>query len=175
MYPVVVTPPLPLPGPGLLAVGGLSGARTFLRFNVPPILLDSVNVIRASLLLQQVPSRVLASGSDSLAIVVNPVVAGPQLTDVFTLAQFVAPGSPIGLDTVRLVPKSAGLRSIELVNLFRVWRSAGSANSVRAIVIRASRELNSAAELDFVSMEGAEALRPRLRLTYVPVRGFGLP
>jgi hypothetical protein len=118
---------------------------------------------------------VKASSSDTLAILVNPVVAGPQLTDVLTLAQLVAPSAALGLDTTRVVPKDAGLRSIELVNLFRVWRSVGTANSIRAVVIRAAREGVSAGEFDFVSNEGAEALRPRLRLTYVPRRGFGLP
>jgi hypothetical protein len=76
---------------------------------------------------------------------------------------------------VRLVPREPGLRSIELVNLFRAWREVGSANSIRAIVLRAKQEASSAAELDFVSSEGAAALRPRLRITYVPRRGFGLP
>jgi hypothetical protein len=175
MYPIQVAGVLPAPGPGLLAVGGIGGGRVFMRFNVPSILVDSVQVIRASLLLTQVASRVQASRTETVKLVVNPVVAGPQLTDVYTLAQFTASGTGIGLDTVRLVPQEAGLRSIELVNLFRVWRSAGNANSIRAIVMRVANEASSAAELDFVSMEGAEALRPRLRLTYVPIRGFGLP
>ncbi|MEO6528216.1 MAG: hypothetical protein ABIP93_16460 [Gemmatimonadaceae bacterium] len=175
MYPIQVAGAIPVPGQGVLAVGGVGGARVFMRFNVPAILVDSVQVVRASLLLQQVASRVQASRTETVKLLVNPVVAGPQLTDVLTLTQFVAPGPSIGLDTVRLVPQEAGLRSIELVNLFRVWRSAGSANSIRAVVMRAAFEGSSAGEVDFVSMEGAEALRPRLRLTYVPIRGFGLP
>jgi len=73
------------------------------------------------------------------------------------------------------VPKDAGLRSVELVNLFRAWREVGSQNSIRAIILRAKQEASSAAELDFVSTEGPESLRPRLRITYVPRRGFGLP
>ena len=175
MYPVLVSGALPAPGPGLLAVGGVGGARTFLRFNVPSILVDSVQVIRASLLLQQVSSRVQASRTQPLRIVASPIVAGPQLTDVLALTQFVVSGSSIGLDTASFVPQESGLRSIELVSLFRVWRNAGQANSIRAIVIRAAREGSDVGELNFVSSEGAEALRPRLRLTYVPVRGFGLP
>jgi hypothetical protein len=175
LYPIFVAGPLPIPGPGLLAVGGIGGTRLFLRFDLPPLLVDSVNVIRASLLLQQVPSRVIASQSDTLALLVNPIIAGPQLTDPFVLSQFSGSGAAIGLDSIRLVPKDGGLRSIELVNLFRVWRNAGTTNSVRAIVIRASQEASSAAELDFVSSEGPDTQRPRLRLTYVPVRGFGLP
>lgn len=175
MYSIFAAGTLPPPPTGVLAVGGLSGSRTFLRFEIPPLLIDSVTVVRASLILQQVPSRVAASQSDTVAILINPVLAGPALKDVFTIAQFVGNGTAIGIDSVRLVPKDGGLRSIELVNLFQVWRAAGTANSIRAIVIRAKQEASSPAELNFVSMEGSAALRPRLRLTYVPRRGFGLP
>jgi hypothetical protein len=73
------------------------------------------------------------------------------------------------------LPKDPGLRSIELVNLFRAWRAVGANNTIRAIVLRAKKEAASSAELDFVSTEGAEELRPKLRITYVPRRGFGLP
>ncbi|MEO8561969.1 MAG: hypothetical protein ABI601_07840 [bacterium] len=175
LYPIYVAGPLPIPGTGVLAVGGISGTRLLLRFALPPLLVDSVNVIRASLLLQQLPSRVLASKSDTISVFVNPIIAGPQLTDPFVLAQFSGSGAAIGLDSVRLVPKDAGLRSIELVNLFRVWRAAGTVNSIRAIVVRVGQEGSSAAELNFVSNEGLDAQRPQLRLTYVPRRGFGLP
>jgi hypothetical protein len=175
MYPIVVSGPQPIPGSGLLAVGGLGGTRSLIRFALPPRLVDSVNVIRASLILQQVPSRVLASSSDSLSISINPIVAGPQITDPFLLSQFSGSGTAAGLGLVRLAPKDGGQKSIELVNLFRVWRSAGTVNSIRAIVIMASQEGSSAGELNFVSSEGPVAQRPRLRLTYVPTRGFGLP
>jgi hypothetical protein len=175
LYPIYAAGPQPIPGPGVLAVGGIGGARVVMRFVLPSVLVDSVNVVRASLLLQQLPSRVAASNSDTIAIMVNPIIAGPQLTDPFLLSQFSITGTTVGLDTVRLVPKDAGLRSIELVNLFRVWRSAGNANSIRAIVIRATQEGSTAGEIDFVSSEGPVAQRPRIRLTYVPTRGFGLP
>ena len=175
LYPIVVRGALPIPGPGVLAVGGVGGARSYLRFDVPPILLDSVQVVRASLLLNQIPSRVAASSSDTTALLVSPILAGEQITDVRTIIKFSSSGVVTGVDSVRLVPKDAGLRSIELVNLFRAWRAVGSANSIRAIVLRAKREASSAAELDFVSSEGAQALRPQLRITYVPRRGFGLP
>lgn len=175
MYPVIVAGALPAPPPTVLAVGGISGARTYLRFDVPPILLDSVQVIRASLLLNQLPSRVAAGAADTVAMLVNPIIAGPALTDVFTIIQFSGTSALVGLDSVRLVPKDAGVRNIELVNLFRVWRAVGTGNSIRAIVLRAKKEASSAGELDFVSSEGSVDLRPRLRITYVPRRGFGLP
>jgi hypothetical protein len=175
MYPIVVAGALPIPPSPILAVGGVNGARAFLRFDIPPILVDSVQVIRASLLLNQVTSRVAASSADSMAMLVSPILAGAQLTDVGTIASFAGSPGIVGLDSVRLVPKDAGLRSIELVNLFRAWRAVGSENSIRAIILRAKQEASSAAELDFVSSEGAAALSPRLRITYVPRRGFGLP
>ena len=175
MYPIIVAGALPIPPSEVLAVGGVNGARAFLRFDVPPILVDSVQVIRASLLLNQVTSRVVASASDTVAMLISPILAGAQLTDIGTIAAFAGSPSLVGLDSVPLVPKNAGLRSIELVNLFRAWREVGSANSIRAIVLRARHEASSAAELDFVSSDGAAALRPRLRITYVPRRGFGLP
>jgi len=174
-YPIVVSGALPQPGGGVLAVGGIAGARTFLRFNVPSILIDSVQVVRASLLLQQVPSRVLASNADTTAMVANPVLAGAQVTDLNLLLQLTGTGSLVGVDSVRMVPKDAGLKSVELVNLFRVWRGIGEANSIRAIVLRAKQEASSPAELNFVSNEGPVDQRPRLQITYVPRRGFGLP
>jgi len=175
LYPIVVAGALPVPASNVLAVGGVGGARSYLRFDIPPILLDSVQVVRASLLLNQIPSRVAASSADTTALVVDPILAGERITDVRTILNFAGSGSVIGVDSVRLVPKDAGLRSVELVNLFRAWRGVGSDNSIRAIVLRAKQEASSSAELDFVSSEGAEALRPKLRITYVPRRGFGLP
>ena len=175
MYPIIVSGALPIPGAGVVGIGGVGGERTYLQFDLPSVLVDSVQVIRASLLLNQLQSRVAASSADSMAILVNPVLSGSQITDVGTIVDFAGSGTSIGLDSVRLVPKDPGVRSIELVNLFRAWREVGSQNSNRAIVLRARYEASSAAEIDFVSTEGALGLRPRLRITYVPRRGFGLP
>ena len=174
-YSITVAGAQPLPASNVLAVGGVGGARTFLRFDVPGILIDSVQVVRASLLLEQLPSRVQAASADTVALVANPVLAGAQIQDLNLLLQLTGAGSLVGVDSVRMVPKDAGLRSVELVNLFRVWRGIGAANSIRAIVLRAKQEASSPAELNFVSNEGPLAQRPRLQITYVPRRGFGLP
>jgi hypothetical protein len=174
-YQLIAAGALPPPPGSVIAVGGIAGARTFLRFNVPSILIDSVQVVRASLLLTQLPSRVQANRSDSVAMLANPVLAGAQVTDLNLLLQLTGTGSLVGIDSVRMVPKDAGLKSVELVNLFRVWRGIGEANSIRAIVLKAKQEGASPAELDFVSNEGPVDQRPRLQITYVPRRGFGLP
>jgi hypothetical protein len=154
MYPIIVSGALPIPGTGVLAWGGVAGERTYLHFDIPSILVDSVQVIRASLLLNQLQSRVVASSSDSIALLVNPVLAGSQITDIGDDRRFRRLGYEhrIGLGALRAA--SPGPRSIELVNLFRAWRAVGSQNSNRAFVLRAKQEASSAAEVDFSSTEG---------------------
>ena len=174
-YPVVAKGALPPPPVGQFTIGGLTGARTFLKFDIPPTLLDSVQVIRASLLLSQTRGRSTARTSDSLVIHTLPVLASPQITDLSTLMAFLGSATVFGVDSLRLAPKDSGQRSIELVNLFRTWRTIGTKNSNRSIVLQSPQEGASAGELTFFSLEGPVALRPRLRITYVPRRGFGLP
>lgn len=155
-------------------IGGLRGARTYLRFDIPPQVLDSVQVIRASLVLTQAPARSL-SKSDTLTVFTQPVLASPALTDIYTAATLI--GSPYlyGVDSLRFAVKDSGQRSVELVNLVRFWRLAGLTNTSRAIVLRSPQEGLAPGELSFFATEAPAAVRPRLRLTYVPRRGFGIP
>jgi hypothetical protein len=166
---------LPPPGRGLLAVGGLAGARSYLRFDIPSIVLDSVQVIRASLELTQLTSRSAGGSRDTLTLLTQAVIAGPAVTDVFTQSQFLAPLGTFVVDTLRIMPGQSGLHTVELVNVVRAWRTVGTTNTTRAIVLRAAQEGSSPGELNFTSTEGPVDQRPRLRLTYVPRRGFGLP
>ena len=171
-YPVIASPTLPPPPVSTLAVGGLGGARSYLQFQIPPIVLDSVQVIRATLLLTQRPSRFAGAQRDTLRMVTHPVVASPNFTDLYTAAQFIAGA----VDTLRLVPADSGVREIEIVNLVRTWRAVGTTNTTRAIVLRAVEEGDAAGEANFFSSDAVDpTVRPRLRLTYVPRRGFGLP
>lgn len=175
LFPVVVKGLLPPPPTGRFVVGGLAGARAYLRFDIPSIVLDSVTVIRASLLMTQVKARSSGATSDSVSIYTQPVLAAPSMTDVFTSSTFLGAPGAYGVDSVRYAPRDSGQRSIELVNLLRLWRSVGTTHTTRSIVLRSPQEGNTPGELDFVSMEGPVALRPRLRITYVPRRGFGIP
>ena len=174
-FPIVAAGALPAPPPGQFVVGGLAGARTYIRFDIPSTVLDSVQVIRASLLLTQVPARSTAAVADSVTIFTAPVLASPTVTDIFTASNFLGGTRVYGVDSVRFAPRGSGLRSIELVNLLRFWRQIGSANTSRAIVLRALEEGSTPGEAVFWSSEAAAAVRPRLRLTFVPRRGFGIP
>lgn len=177
-YPLHAAGALPAPAPDRIAIGGIAGARTYMQFQIPPIVLDSVQIVRASLQLTQVPSRFAGGNQDTLTLITHPVVAGPAVTDIFTASQFL--GSPalavFHVDTLRLLPRDGGQRSLEIVRIVRSWRSVGTSRTVRALVLRAPEEGLRAGELNFYSIDAPDpAVRPRLRLTYVPRRGFGLP
>jgi len=138
-YKIIGAGTLPMPQSGL-AVGGLSGARTYLRFDIPPMVLDSVAVIRASLLLTQNKPRSTGAFVDTLTVFTQPVLASPTITDVFTASLFLGGARAYGVDSVRFAVRDSGLKSIELVNLVRFWKQVGSTNSSRSIVLRALEE-----------------------------------
>ena len=166
---------LPPPPIDRLAIGGIGGARTYVRFDIPAIVLDSVQVIRAALELTQRPSRFAGGRQDTLTLVTHPVIAGTAVTDVFTASQFLGLPTRFPVDTLRLVPRDSGLKTLEIVNIVRAWRLVGPERTPRALVLRAPEEGLLAGEVNFFSIDGPVAVRPRLRLTYVPRRGFGLP
>jgi hypothetical protein len=175
IYPLHAAGELPRPPVDRLAVGGIAGARSYLRFDIPGIVLDSVQVIRASLQLTQRPSRFSGGGGDTLTVFTQPVIAGAAVTDVYTASGFL--GSPLTfpVDTLRRLPRDSGEVSLEIVNIVRAWRAVGTARTPRALVLRSRSEGLVAGELNFFSTDGPAGVRPRLRLTYVPRRGFGLP
>lgn len=175
LYPVIAAGALPSPPQSLLAVGGINGARSYLRFLIPSIVLDSVQVIRASLELTQVPSRSPGGSGDTLTVLTTAVLAGVQVTDVPTELNFLAPVGAFPVDTLRLLPGRSGTRTLEIVNLVRAWKVVGADKATRAIVITVPQEGSSPGELDFYSSDAPADVRPRLRLTYVPRRGFGIP
>jgi hypothetical protein len=171
-YPVIVSGVLPPPPVSRLAVGGIGGARSYLQFNIPDIVLDSVQVVRATIQLEQLPSRSVGGSADSITLQALAVLASPTVTDLYTLAGFsLAAGGP----SLTLVPRDSGLRELEVASLVRSWKGRGSTNVNRAVFLRATQERVSPGELNFFSIKSTTALRPRLRLTYVPRRGFGLP
>jgi hypothetical protein len=112
---------------------------------------------------------------DTISLVASPVIASPAVTSLFTASQFLASPVTFAIDTVRLAPRDSGVREVELVNLIRAWRSVGTTNTSRALVLRSPQEGEAAGELNFFSIDAPANLRPTLRLTYVPRRGFGLP
>jgi hypothetical protein len=162
----------------VLTVGGIPGRRGYLRFDLPRGLVDSTSVVRATLLLTQYPNRLAAHGGDSLSLHPHPVLASELVTDLHQAATLLGPvgtSPPFRLDSLRTAPYDSGAVSIEVVGLIEVWRLYQPERSSRALVLRLPSEGVGQDELYFYSMEAPEALRPRLRIVYVPRIGLGLP
>lgn len=156
-----------------LIIGGLPGRRSFLRFNVPKSLVDSSTIVRAVLLLNQRPVPG-ADRTDTVQIETDIVVAESIITDLRRASDLSAPGSSFGVDSLRLSPADSGQRSIGIVNLVRVWRGLPSTTQ-RALVLRSLLEGSQAGAIRFSSSEAAAALRPKLRISYIPRTEFALP
>jgi hypothetical protein len=162
-----------VPDPSFLTVGGVPGRRILIRFNIPSRILDSSNVLRATLELTQVP---VLSVDDTVKLTLFPLIvtAGTSITDVGRSAFLTnAPGA--GFDSVQFAPGDSGVREIEIVNALRAWSLAISKTAQRAIVLRAGPEAVDPRFVSFFSSAAAANLRPRLRVSYSPVRSFGIP
>lgn len=173
-YVITAKGPAP-PPPNTISVGGFPARRTYLRFELPSHIVDSSNVIRASLTLTQFPKRDSPSALDSLAIYPFPLTAGTVVTDVARLMALASINISLAPDSLRVVPADTGQRRFELVNLVKIWRAANPTLTQRALILVIGEEGRNPAEATFFSSQAAANLRPQLELTYVPKITLGLP
>jgi len=155
----VFPPPLPM-DPTALVVGGAPSARALLRVDLPKQIIDSSNVVRATLLL--VPTEPVYGFSGDSVLIQTETLS----IDVGAKSPFV----PSSTDSVgvgnTLVPVGwADTVSIDISDQVRVWRPAP--NLPRTISLRMSPEGVSLAEFRFNSSRSAVGT-PLLRITYVP-------
>lgn len=162
-----------MPDASVLTVGGVPGSRTLIRFNIPAKILDSSNVLRATLELTQRP---VASIDDTTRLTLYPllVTAGDEITDVGRSAWLTNPPNT-GFDSVLFAPRDSGVKNIEIVNALRAWALPIAKSSQTAIALRAGPEGMDPRFVSFFSSKSAANLRPRLRVSYSPVRSFGVP
>ncbi|OLC85783.1 MAG: hypothetical protein DMD38_05580 [Gemmatimonadetes bacterium] len=144
-----------------LTVGGVPSVRSLLRVALPAFLHDSIDLVRATLILVPV-SPVPGVPSDSFAIegrnVTTDLGAKSPLGSTFNTT-FVHIGSA---DTVRL----------ELTNLVRAWTL--DTTQVTSLFLRQLPEAASYTQARFYSSR-APAFRPSLHVTYVKRFAFGAP
>jgi hypothetical protein len=169
-YTVIAKGPPPAP-PSVLAVGGLPARRVYILFNIPSSIIDSSTVIRATLLLNQLPNNAI-DPSDTVFVLPQVVLAGKAVTDPAKAAQII--GS-ITVDTLKLKPGGSGTTNVELARAFTLWHAQQPDTLPRAIVLKSVVEGNSPLELRFSSSEDVVALRPRLRISYTKTVPLGLP
>jgi len=160
--------------PMLLSVGGPPSRRAFLRFNIPARIIDSTTIVRASLLVTQSPNR-FVDAKDSIKVYPVAVLSTPAVTDVTSLLQFVGNAGEFNLDSLFVAPGDSGVKSFEIVGLTRLWKNQPATVAQRALVLLAGTEGQRPAQIDFFSSRAPAALRPRLRITFVPAINYGLP
>lgn len=175
-YAVVARNALPSGGGFTVSTGGVPARRTYLRFNIPKALLDSNTIVRATLQVTQAPQRGFDQG-DSVTIIGQAVAASTRITDLYRSAQILLPEGLFVGDTIRVAPADSGVRVLELNSLLRVWKSdtATIGGVQRAIVLLQREEGLHGAEVRFFSARSAAAVRPRLRVSYIPRVTFGVP
>lgn len=157
-----------------IGVGGFPARRTYMRFDLPRHIVDSSTVVRATLTLTQYPMRNSVAAQDSLGIYPYPITAGVVVTDIPRLLRLLNTATPAA-DSLRVVPADSGTRTLELVNLVRVWRNTNVEQTQRALVLITGAEGTNPALAAFFSSQAPAGLRPRLQLTYVPRVTLGLP
>ena len=156
--------PATAPSDSNLAVGGVPSARSLLRVAMPKFLHDSIDVVRATLILVPV-NAVPGAVSDSFQLLsralLTDVGAKSPLNQNSTLFAntVIHIGSP---DTVR----------VELTNLVRAWSL--DTTMVTSFVLVQTPEAATYTEIRFYSSR-TPALRPALQVTYVKRFPFGEP
>jgi hypothetical protein len=162
-----------MPDESFLNVGGLPGRRTLIRFNIPSRIIDSSNVLRATLELTQRP---VGGVDNTVPLTLYPLVvtAGTDISDPGRSA-FLTNAPLSGFDSVLVTPADSGVRSIEIVNALRAWGLLVSTKAQKGLVLRAGPESVDPRFVSFYSSSAAPNLRPRLRVSYSPVRSFGIP
>jgi hypothetical protein len=164
------TPP---PPPDQLAVGGLPAQRAYIRLTLPRRLVDSVTVVRAALVLTQVP--LLGRTDDTVRAFVQPSISTARsLLDPGRAALLL--GGAGGLNARLRAPQDGGEVRFELAGTISViWRQMSEDSLPRVVVLRSSGEGQFPSEFRFYSSEAPANLRPRIEISYVPRVDFSLP
>jgi hypothetical protein len=154
-----------------LRVGGIPARRVYMRFDIPSTIIDSSNVIRATLFLTQRPAIDAPRAGDTMAVQPLRVHASRVVTDIAKALLFIT----ISPDSTLLVPADSMVRPFELINQVKAWRRTDTLLTPRAIALRSASEGIDGRFADFFSSEAPEEVRPRLRIWYVPRPAPGLP
>jgi len=172
------TPP---PTDPVITVGGLPARRSHLRFAIPPEILDSSLVLRATLVLTQRPVRgYLASdtlGLQPLAVVTSEAVRDLPRRMLFASNAF-SPftGRPVLAATpLAVAPQDSGEYEIQIAELLGTWRTSNGIGFLPELVLAAAFEGATPLQAQFYSAEAPAALRPKLRLSYIRRINFSIP
>lgn len=167
---LIVETSLPSPPAQTFALGGIPGRRAVLRFNLPANIVDSASVVRAQLLLTQLPAPSLQP-SDSLRVGGFATAALAAVSDPGKLALM---AQPFPLATFVTTPSTSGERVLDLGILIRSF-AGRDVNEIPRVVVLAADPEQSGRQVWFYGADAPANVRPRLKLTYIPRSEVGLP
>ncbi|MBC8086460.1 MAG: hypothetical protein H7Z40_04285 [Phycisphaerae bacterium] len=162
-------------GAQILSVGGFPSRRTYLRFNIPALILDSSSVVRAELLLTQVRSAGVDL-NDTISVVPLIGATTSQLTDIRRSMDLAVEGLfafPRVL-ALRVIPADSGVRRLNVLGALNNWSSL-PAGTPKSLILRTANEGSEPGEFRFYSIEAPLSVRPRLRITFLPRVDRALP
>lgn len=158
-----------------LNIGGIPARRVFLRFALPPRIIDTANVIRATLLLHPRAQPFQLPG-DTVVIYPWPVVSSNKVMTPAEATNFIVSSSLYGLDSVKAVPSANSVVAFDFVNAVKNWQNVSDTINTRSLVLRILPEGGTPLETSFWSSFAPDtALRPHIRLQYVKRSAFGVP
>lgn len=172
-YTLAVKVPAPGPASGI-NVGGYPARLAYLRFTIPQSIVDSSIVVRARLILTQIPNTQLGP-ADTVNLIPLVGAAAGTVSDISRAARITLDRSVALIDSVLVPVRESGLRRIEIAVALQAWRLQSATTSPHVLVLRSGAEGISIAEGRFYSMEAAPNLRPRLEISYTPRTSFGRP
>lgn len=173
----------PFPPPGVEAAGGIPGRRVYLRFlggtggsaieaeRRFAFILDSTQIIRATLRFTQLPSPG-AVASDTARVNFDLGTATGRVIDLRTAVQLT---TPVGVPQLVIASRDSGTRAVEVAPVLRAWSRVDPNDRPRALVVQVPTAGFKPAEVRFWSSEAAASLRPTLQITYVPRKSAGVP
>jgi hypothetical protein len=161
---------------GRFFVGGQPGHRSYLRFDLPRWLTDSVYVLRARLELTQDPIYGMDEG-DTVIVRLHMALGGNALTDLNRAVAVLAPSNAFTPDSIVRTPADSGLAVVEINTAVRQWRTVDGVRPFpSALILRTAVEGRFARGIRFFGNGAPQpALRPRLVVSYVPNVTYGRP
>lgn len=148
--------------PNTLLMGGKSGSRTIMRFNVPKRITDSATVLRATLEL-------------TLATPISGIRDDKAAIQVLTALLDVGAKSPAFPNAVGALTVEAGMSGLQRIEVFGpvgAWFGPGGLKPT--LLLGITPEGGTFARPEFFSTR-SEAGRPRLRITYATSSRPGFP
>lgn len=151
---------------GLLA-GGLPSARSIIRLQLPPEAIDSVGLVRATLILTTT-GRAQGLPDEHFRISARGIIRD------FGAKSVIFTDTAAG-GTALVVTGDSGEVRIEIGRMLRVWGTVSGDSLPRALMLMSASEGGGLGSVTVARRTAAGLAAPRLRLTYIRPYEFGVP